>query len=162
MNKKAISCGFIVLNSKNEILACHPTGAAFNDGCWNVPKGIRDPEDPGDYTAAIRELEEETNLSALDVAREFDAGVMPYLENKDIHLFVGRIRVGEDYWLGAESQDEIMSKVHCKSTFKNDRGYWVQEMDAFTFTSDINMFNKSLRQVIQKILDEHGIKIGEA
>ena len=158
---KPISCGFLILNSKNEILACHPTGAAFNDGCWNVPKGMRDPADPSDYTTALRELEEETNLGPLDIKELFDAGVMPYLKNKDIHLFVYRAKIGESYIFGAETEDELMSMVYCKSTFKNDKGYWVQEMDAFTFTSDINMFNKGLRTVIQKILDEHGIKLGE-
>jgi ADP-ribose pyrophosphatase YjhB (NUDIX family) len=159
MNEKPISCGFLVLNSKNEILACHPTGAAFNEGCWNVPKGVKDENDKLDLITAVRELKEETNLEYdVDVDFVYDAERMPYLKNKDIHLFVARAKIGESYI--SKSQDEFMSKVFCCSTFKNDRGFWVQEMDAFTFTSDINMFNKGLRQVIQKIMDELSNKQG--
>lgn len=143
---KPVSCGFLVLNSKNEILACHPTGASFAPGCWNVPKGMKEADEKEDCKTAIRELEEETGLE-YDVAvrYEFDPGVMPYLKNKDIHLLVGRIRY----------EDTIMKNVHCRSTFLDDRGYWIQEMDAFTFTSDLNMFSKCLRPVIEKILKDY-------
>lgn len=146
-----ISCGFLILNSKNEILACHPTGAAFHDGCWNVPKGMREPHDETDYVTAIRELREETDLEYdVDLKLVFDPGRMSYLPKKDIHLYVARV-----------VNDDMISSVFCRSTFKNDRGFWIQEMDAFTWTSDIEMFNKGLRPVIKKILGEHGIKIGE-
>lgn len=138
----SISCGFLILNSKNEILACHPTGAAFNEGCWNVPKGMKSMQDSNDFHTALRELEEETNLSCQAINFELDPGVMPYLRTKDIHLFVAR------------ADDDVIEQVYCKSTFKNEKGYWVQEMDAFAWTSDIEMFNKGLRPVIKKILDE--------
>lgn len=151
MNEKPISCGFIILNSKNEILACHPTGAAFNEGCWNVPKGVRESNDESDYVTAIRELREETDLVYdEDLKLVFDPGQMSYLPKKDIHLFVARV-----------VNDDLISSVFCRSTFKNDKGYWVQEMDASTWTSDIEMFNKGLRPVIKKILDELNNKLGE-
>lgn len=144
MNEKPISCGFLVLNSKNEILACHPTGAAFNEGCWNVPKGMRESYDESDYVTAIRELREETDLVYdEDLTLVFDPGQMEYLPKKDIHLFVARV-----------VNDDFIASVFCRSTFLNDKGYRVQEMDAFTWTSDINMFSKGLRPVIQKIMDE--------
>jgi ADP-ribose pyrophosphatase YjhB (NUDIX family) len=144
MNEKAISCGFLVLNSKNEILACHPTGAAFNERCWNVPKGMRESYDESDYVTAIRELREETDLVYdEDLKLIFDPGQMEYLLKKDIHLFVARV-----------VNDDLISSVFCRSTFKNDRGFWIQEMDGFAWTSDINMFSKGLRPVIQKIMDE--------
>lgn len=153
MNEKPISCGFLVLNSKNEILACHPTGAAFNEGCWNVPKGMKDEKDNLDLVTAVRELKEETDLEYdVDVDFVYDSGRMPYLKNKDIHLFVARAKIGESYL--SKTQDEFSSKVFCRSTFKNDKGYWVQEMDAFAWTSDLEMFNKGLRPVIKKILDK--------
>lgn len=155
MNEKPISCGFLILNSKNEILACHPTGAAFNEGCWNVPKGMKEDGDSLDLITAVRELKEETNLEYdVDVEFVYDSDRMPYIKNKDIHLFIARAKIGERRIY--KTQDEFMSKVCCKSTFKNTRGFWIQEMDAFTFTSDLNMFSKGLRPVIQKIMDELG------
>lgn len=155
-----ISCGFLILNSKNEILACHPTGASFNPGCWNVPKGMKEEGDSLDLITAVRELKEETNLEYdVDVDFVYDAERMPYLKNKDIHLFVARAKIGEHYL--SKTQDEFMSKVFCRSTFKNDRGFWIQEMDAFTFTSDIEMFNKGLRPVIKKIFEDMKIELGK-
>lgn len=160
----SISCGFLILNSKNEILACHPTGAAFSEGCWNVPKGMNEEKDNLDLNTAVRtavrELKEETNLEYdVDVAFVYDPGRMPYLKNKDIHLFVARAKIGESHL--SKTQDEFMSKVFCRSTFKNDKGYSVQEMDAFTFTSDIELFNKGLRPVIKKIFEDMEIELGK-
>ena len=156
-----ISCGFLVLNSKNEILACHPTGAAFNEGCWNVPKGLKEEHDSLDLVTAVRELKEETDLEYdVDVVFVYDSGRMPYLKNKDIHLFVARAKIGESYI--SKTQDEFSSKVFCRSTFKNDRGFWIQEMDAFTWTSDIEMFNKGLRPVIKRIFEDMKIEPGKA
>lgn len=156
----AISCGFLILNNKNEILACHPTGASFNEGNWNVPKGMKDEKDNLDLVTAVRELKEETNLEYdVDVDFVYDAQRMPYLKNKDIHLFVARAKIGESYL--SKTQDEFMSKVFCRSTFKNDRGFWIQEMDASTWTSDIEMFNKGLRPVIKKIFEDMKIELGK-
>lgn len=147
----SISCGFLILNSKNEILACHPTGAAFHEGCWNVPKGMRESFDESDYVTAIRELREETDLVYdEDLKLIFDPGQMEYLPKKDIHLFVARV-----------VNDDFIASIFCRSTFKNTRGFFVAEMDAFTWTSDINVFSKGLRPVIQKIMDELDNKQGE-
>ena len=147
----SISCGFLILNSKNEILACHPTGAAFSEGCWNVPKGMRESYDESDYVTAIRELREETDLVYdEDLTLVFDPGQMKYLPKKDIHLFVARV-----------VDTGIIASVFCRSTFKNDRGFWIQEMDAFTWTSDIEMFNKGLRPVIKKIFEDMKIEPGK-
>ena len=146
-----ISCGFLVLNSKNEILACHPTGASFNNGCWNVPKGMREPHDETDYLTAVRELKEETDLEYdVDLKLVFDPGRMSYLPKKDIHLYVARV-----------VNDDLISSVFCRSTFKNDRGFWIQEMDASTWTSDLEMFNKGLRPVIKKIFEDMKIELGK-
>ena len=146
-----ISCGFLVLNSKNEILACHPTGAAFHEGCWNVPKGMREEHDESDYITAIRELREETDLVYdEDLKLVFDPGRMSYLPKKDIHLYVARV-----------VNDDLISSVFCRSTFKNDRGFWIQEMDGFTWTSNIEMFNKGLRPVIKKIFEDMKIELGK-
>lgn len=151
MNEKPISCGFLILNSKNEILACHPTGVAFTEACWNVPKGMKEEDDETDYLTAIRELREETDLVFdVDIQDIFDPGKMSYLPKKDIHLFVARVL-----------NDDMISEVFCRSTFKNTRGLWIQEMDAFTWTSDINMFVKGLRPVIQKIMEKLDINLGE-
>ena len=147
----SISCGFLILNSKNEILACHPTGASFNNGCWNVPKGMREEHDESDYITAIRELREETDLVYdEDLKLVFDPGRMSYLPKKDIHLYVARV-----------VNDDLISSVFCRSTFKNDRGFWIQEMDASTWTSDIEMFNNGLRPVIKKIFEDMKIELGK-
>ena len=146
-----ISCGFLILNSKNEILACHPTGASFNNGCWNVPKGMKEEHDALDLYTAVRELKEETDLEYdVDLKLVFDPGRMSYLPKKDIHLYVARV-----------VSDDVISRVFCRSTFKNDRGFWIQEMDASTWTSDIEMFNKGLRPVIKKIFEDMKIELGK-
>ena len=146
-----ISCGFLILNSKNEILACHPTGASFNDGCWNVPKGMKEEHDALDLYTAVRELKEETDLEYdVDLKLVFDPGQMSYLPKKDIHLYVARV-----------VNDDLISRVFCRSTFRNDRGFWIQEMDASTWTSDIEMFNRGLRPVIKKIFEDMKIELGK-
>lgn len=146
-----ISCGFLILNSKNEILACHPTGASFNNGCWNVPKGMKEEHDALDLYTAVRELKEETDLEYdVDLKLVFDPGQMSYLPKKDIHLYVARV-----------VNDDLISRVFCRSTFRNDRGFWIQEMDASTWTSDIEMFNRGLRPVIKKIFEDMKIELGK-
>lgn len=58
------TCGIFLFNNEGKILVGHPTNSP--DYVWSVPKGLRDPGE-NDFTAAVRELYEETNISLKDI-----------------------------------------------------------------------------------------------
>lgn len=89
----SVSAGGVVVNSRGEVLLVSERG-----GFWTFPKGHLQ-EGEGPYEAAVREIREETGLSAL----QFDKALGPYqrsrlgpvaqgeaLEIKTIHLFLFR------------------------------------------------------------------------
>lgn len=82
MEKKRVSCGVLVFNERRELFVAHVTGQDW----WDIPKGLLDAgEEP--LCAAIREAREEAGL-ALQAAALKDLGRLPYLPQKDLHLFV--------------------------------------------------------------------------
>ena len=82
---KKLSCGIIVKDNQNRILACHPTGRPNFDGNYDLPKGIHE-ENASEIDTAIRELYEETNLQIPDNSMLKDLGTFEYLKDKDIFL----------------------------------------------------------------------------
>ena len=85
---RALSCGVLLLNGRDEVFACHATGTAR----WDLPKGLADAgEAPRD--AAVREAWEESGLR-LPADRLADLGVFDYLPAKRLHLFA--LRVADD------------------------------------------------------------------
>lgn len=77
---KKITCGVLIF-VKNQILLGHSTNNPF----WDIPKGIKEPEE--EYiTAAIRETFEETNLVLLP-EQLIDIGLFKFNKEKDIYLF---------------------------------------------------------------------------
>ncbi len=62
MKPALITCGIYVYSTISEkMLVCHATNSPWNR--WSIPKGLQDTgEDP--YTAAVRELYEETGIRA--------------------------------------------------------------------------------------------------
>jgi len=59
-----ITCGFFIINDKEEILLCHPTNSPHNT--FSIPKGlINDGE--SELEAACRETLEETGIDLLSL-----------------------------------------------------------------------------------------------
>lgn len=82
MEKKRVSCGVLVFNERCELFVAHVTGQDW----WDIPKGLLDAgEEP--LCAAIREAREEAGLE-LQASALKDLGRLPYLPQKDLHLFV--------------------------------------------------------------------------
>jgi len=80
---KPISAGVLITNGRT-FLACHSTGNRFYD----LPKGAPEPgESPEE--ACRREALEETGI-ALPRGVLKDLGVLSYIKNKDLHLFLWR------------------------------------------------------------------------
>lgn len=70
-----ITCGSFVIDDKNRILLCQPTGY---DNDWTVPKGLLN-EDEDVYRAAIRELKEETGIYIHDYPHKmYELGIQSY------------------------------------------------------------------------------------
>ena len=107
------SCGVIVTDG-SVLLLGHATGSPR----WDIPKGLAEPGE--DFrTAALRELQEETGLTAAPGALH-DLGVYAYLPGKDLALFA---------WLPQPMpapQDLV-----CRSTFTLRGGPEMPEFDRF-------------------------------
>lgn len=82
MEKKRVSCGVLVFNARRELFVAHVTGQDW----WDIPKGLLDAGEEPLY-AALREASEEAGL-VLSADALKDLGRLPYLPQKDLHLFV--------------------------------------------------------------------------
>lgn len=116
MAARALSCGVLLLNGRDEIFACHATGTPR----WDLPKGLADDgEAPRD--AAVREAWEESGLR-LPGDRLADLGAFDYLPAKRLHLFALRVA------------DAAIDLAHCscRSFFPHHRtGAPTPEADAW-------------------------------
>lgn len=70
------SAGGVVLNSFGEVAVCNQRGIS-----WSLPKGHIDPGEDA-YTAAVREISEETGIDELEYIRELGT-YKRYRMNKD-------------------------------------------------------------------------------
>jgi 8-oxo-dGTP pyrophosphatase MutT (NUDIX family) len=134
-NKK-VSCGIIITDG-TRYLMCHPTGSHW----WNIPKGIMDPGESFDE-AAIRELKEETGLSASKKDIDF-IGHFPYKRDKDLALFLMKVETMPD-----------VRKLFCDSTFKQGHKD-IPEMDGFQIVSKsifLEKINPALRKVVENLI----------
>jgi 8-oxo-dGTP pyrophosphatase MutT (NUDIX family) len=78
---RRLSCGILILTTRQELLLCHVTGQDH----WDLPKGgAQEHETP--LQAALRETREETGLD-LAAAALRDLGRLDYRPKKDLHLF---------------------------------------------------------------------------
>jgi putative (di)nucleoside polyphosphate hydrolase len=118
MAARALSCGVLLLNGRDEIFACRATGTPR----WDLPKGLADDgEAPRD--AAVREAWEESGLR-LDGDRLADLGAFDYLPAKRLHLFA--LRVANDA--------VALALCSCRSFFAHHRtGALTPEADGWAW-----------------------------
>lgn len=134
---KVISCGVIIINKENKILACKPFGR--KDGRNDIPKGcMQENEEP--IQSAIRETFEETGLDLSNIELE-DVGLHEYMKNKDLHLFKCNMEVD-------------LTKLKCTSFFDRN-GQSFPEVDGY-FWANLNdiedIFYVKLGTIIKNIL----------
>jgi len=79
--ERSISCGVLVFDAAARLLLCHASGSRY----WDIPKGMREGEEPGAHAAA-REAAEECGLR-LAPRQLRELGRFRYRSNKDLWLF---------------------------------------------------------------------------
>lgn len=114
MAKKTMSAGIVITDGSHVLL-----GHVTNHTYWDLPKGQMDPgESP--LHAAVRECEEETGIQV--PAHELHVlGLYDYKPKKDLMLYL---------WCVKQMPDP--ASCVCNSKFKNHKGIWEPELDAFT------------------------------
>jgi 8-oxo-dGTP pyrophosphatase MutT (NUDIX family) len=116
---RLVSCGVIVRRRAGELLLCHATGRGY----WDIPKGLREP-DESNIEAALRELDEEAGLQ-LPADALTDLGVHAYLARKDLHLFVVDPPIAT---LAVEA-------CRCRSQMRTRHGREIPEVDAYRWAT---------------------------
>ncbi len=130
------SCGVIVGDGHRILL-----GHATRSPRWDIPKGVAEP-DEAFADAAIRELREETGLSA-SVGSLVALGVHRYLRNKDLALFAWHLETLPD-----------PQSLSCASTFVAADGAVLPEFDRFALVpwrEALGRVGKSLARVLATI-----------
>lgn len=141
---KKTSCGFIVFNTEDRMLACHPAGREYTAAhCFDIPKGNVDSDENALETAK-RELYEETGLTIPDGTGILSLGKFSYRPEKDLILFAVKMDIDE-------------SKLKCTSTFELN-GKQIPEMDSYILTYDESKFFKSLLPIIHDISERNDVR----
>jgi 8-oxo-dGTP pyrophosphatase MutT (NUDIX family) len=136
VNPAKTSCGVIVGDGERILL-----GHATRSPRWDIPKGGAEPGE--DFAAAaMRELQEETGLSA--APDELTAlGVHRYLRGKDLALFAWTPQVMPDPGV-----------LVCSSTFALSNGTTLPEFDRFglfAWDEALNRVGKNMARVLGEI-----------
>lgn len=139
---KKLSCGVIVEDNQERILACRPTGKSFDKGNYDIPKGIREADDNSDIETAVRELYEETGLQIPYNDMLTDLGMFEYLKDKDLHLFY--IKINNDF--------ENIGPFFCESKFIDSHDNEKPEVNGYKFIDkeELDWFFKSLRPILEE------------
>lgn len=107
-----------MLNRRRELFVCHATGTSR----WDLPKGLREPDESA-AGAAVRETWEETGL-LLSSTQLQDLGDFPYLPGKRLYLFVLRV----------DNEAFDSTACRCRSTFVHPKsGRVTQEVDGYAW-----------------------------
>lgn len=88
---KLVTCAVVIINADGDILGVHPNGNKKGQD-YDFPKGCAE-ENELDITAAVRELQEETDLYILkdEFYKLIDLGIHPHNKKKNIHLFMYKV-----------------------------------------------------------------------
>lgn len=138
---KTLSCGLIIVDSKNDILGCHTTGRKNEKGTYDLPKGGINPDETA-LECAIRECREETGWDVSRYAKSIkDLGMFNYNSSKNLHLFK----------LCVDSLP--LSMLECESTFVDRFGRERPEVDGYLpiNITQLDWFSKSICNVLNKI-----------
>lgn len=138
---KLITCGVIIKDANDKILACVPTGSSYY---FDIPKGCAN-KDEDDLDAAIRECREETGLRLDSFRNEIeDLGVHKYLKHKDIHLF--RLK------FPFVALDNFVHTLKCTSYFMDKDGIEKPEVSDYRVVDPktCENFNTSMTELIRK------------
>jgi len=132
-----VTCGVIVSDGTRVLL-----GHATRSPRWDIPKGLAEPGEPL-IAAAIRELHEETGLSAAP-ENLINLGVHDYLPAKRIALFGWRL-------------DPLPDPSHlvCSSVIPAGKS-WIPEFDRFglfEWTEVYERVGRNLARVLAELRD---------
>jgi 8-oxo-dGTP pyrophosphatase MutT (NUDIX family) len=124
-----ITAGIFLMNSKGEILICHPTGA--NHKTWSIPKGLVEPLDRNEFETAKRELYEETNidLDDLKILKSYRLELQYYNKQKKTLI---------PFFVLVDDRNYVFD-LKCNSFIKNskkpeiDKYFWSSIGDCFVF-----------------------------
>ena len=141
VNGKRITCGIIIADKNNNILAGHPTGKKYDKECYDILKGCCDKGE-NDLECAIRELYEESGYIIKDKENIIDLGTVNYKRDKDIHLFLYR----------TDSMPNLKS-LKCISYFETDDGKSLPEMNGYKIIGkeERHLFYKGLQKILKNI-----------
>jgi len=118
------TCGIFLFNREGKILVGHPTNSP--DYIWSVPKGLKDPGED-DFTAAIRELHEETNISVKDIG-EFSVKYLGEFKYSNKKKKISAFSIVTDY-------DFSEYDIKCESMVTHTSGDDFPEIDAFKWVT---------------------------
>jgi 8-oxo-dGTP pyrophosphatase MutT (NUDIX family) len=140
-NGKHITAACVLINPNGDILGCHATGRPKDRG-WDFPKGLVG-EDESDIFAAMRELQEETDIWLYDPKglwnksyNMIDCGIHPHNKEKNIHIFIY-----PTFWFPEIKQ------LKCNSFFEL-KGKQYPEVD------DYRIIKKDERHLFNKVLQD--------
>ena len=144
VNGKRMTCGIIIANKDNDILAGHPTGRGYHAQCYDLLKGCAN-KDEDDFACAARELKEESGINIFKkchLKKIKDLGIFQYNKEKYIHLYLVRF-----------TKFPNTKKLHCDSYFYNDRGEKIPEMNGYRVIkkNERHLFYKGIQFVLKKI-----------
>ncbi|MGA2551079.1 MAG: NUDIX hydrolase [Burkholderiaceae bacterium] len=114
---RLLSCGVIVARAPGELLLCHATSRRY----WDLPKGLKEPNESA-AQAAARELLEETGLK-IDPAELIDLGRHAYRPEKDLQVFA----------TGTMMPSVDVASLRCSSMFVDREGRQRPEVDRYCF-----------------------------
>lgn len=132
---KTLSAGVIVYDG-NKFIIGHATGGRH----WDIPKGKIEPNEVA-IAGAIRELEEETGLKA-PFKELVHLGIFQYKRDKDLSLYLWHVKTHFD-----------LTDLICTSTFVNQQGKTLPELDKFMYVTFEQVYKKTV-PAMKKVLED--------
>lgn len=118
------TCGIFLFNCEGKLLIAHPTNHSMD--LWSIPKGIQDKKEDT-FTAAIRELYEETNISLSKIG-EFTVNYLGEFEYKHKNKKLSAFCIITNF-------DFVGYDLRCESMVTHMKGKDFPEVDEFRWVS---------------------------